>query len=101
MCGNWCKGSTNTSLTTIFINNLLHGLRPRILYSINFNAFVNLLMGHYTSRTAEMPAKTSRDISRIERFGDNIVGAYMKSKKPPPDVWLVFASSGETPEYAV
>jgi S1-C subfamily serine protease len=54
-----------------------------------------------TSRPAEMPAKTSRDISRIERFGDNIVGAYMKSKKPPPDVWLVFASSSETPEYAV
>jgi S1-C subfamily serine protease len=54
-----------------------------------------------TSRVAEAPAKTPGKISRIERFGDHIVGAYMKSQKPPPDVWLVFAGSSETPEYAV
>jgi S1-C subfamily serine protease len=54
-----------------------------------------------TSRAAEAPARASAKIRRIERFGEHIAGAYMESENPPPDAWLVFESSAETPEYAV
>jgi S1-C subfamily serine protease len=45
--------------------------------------------------------KPGEDITRVERFGDHIVGAYIGSATPPPDTWLVFGSSSDTPEYAV
>ncbi len=54
-----------------------------------------------TSRVAEAPAKANAEISRVERFGDNIAGAYMESQTPPPDAWLVQRSGQDMPEYVV
>src|SRR5208282_4509701 len=42
-----------------------------------------------TNRVAEAPAKENGGIRRVERFGDNIAGAYTESQTPPPDAWLV------------
>jgi S1-C subfamily serine protease len=54
-----------------------------------------------TNRVAEAPAKANAEISRVERFGDNIAGAYMQSQTPPPDAWLVLRGDQDMPEYAV
>ena len=54
-----------------------------------------------TNRVAEAPAKANRGISRVERFGDNIAGAYTESQTPPPDAWLELRGDQEMPEYAV
>ena len=54
-----------------------------------------------TNRVAEAPAKANGGISRVERFGDNIAGAYMESQTPPPDAWLVLRGDQDMPEYAV
>src|SRR6266852_7089387 len=53
------------------------------------------------SRLAQAPSNPGEEISKIERFGDHIVGAYTGPQTPPPDTWLVFGASTETPEYAV
>ncbi len=47
-CANWCRKSTNTSRSTTSTNDPLPRLPLLIRSSINFNAFVKLLMGHYT-----------------------------------------------------
>jgi S1-C subfamily serine protease len=54
-----------------------------------------------TNRVTEGPAKENDKVSRIERFGGNIAGAYMQSQNPPPDVWFVLQGDQEMPEYAV
>ena len=54
-----------------------------------------------TSRVTHAPTHPGEEISKIERFGDHIAGAYMGSPTPPPDTWLVFGASSQTPEYAV
>lgn len=54
-----------------------------------------------TSHVAEAPSKTNAEISRVERFGDNIAGAYMESQTPPPDAWLVLRGDQDMPQYAV
>ncbi len=54
-----------------------------------------------TDRVAEAPAKANAEISRVERFGDNIAGAYMQSQTPPPDAWLVLRGDQDMPEYVV
>ena len=53
------------------------------------------------SQLVEAPKKSAEEITRVERFGDHIVGAYMGSPTPPPDTWLVFGTSRDTPEYGV
>jgi S1-C subfamily serine protease len=54
-----------------------------------------------TNRVAEAPDKTNGGIRRVERFGDNIAGAYTESQTPPPDVWLGIRVDQDMPEYAV
>jgi S1-C subfamily serine protease len=54
-----------------------------------------------TNQVTEGPAKENDKISRIERFGGNVAGAYMQSQNPPPDVWFVLQGDQEMPEYAV
>jgi hypothetical protein len=49
----------------------------------------------------EAPKKSREEITRVERFGDHIVGAYTRSPTPPPDTWLVFGTSSDMPEYGV
>ena len=53
------------------------------------------------SQLVEAPKKSAEEITRVERFGDHIVGAYVGSPAPPPDTWLVFGTSRDTPEYGV
>jgi len=38
------------------------------------------------------PAPTSY---RVERYGRNIAGAYLRTAVPPPDLWLVYGESGK------
>ena len=54
-----------------------------------------------TNRVPEPPTKAKTEISHVERFGDNIAGAYMQSQNPPPDVWLRLRGDQDLPEYAV
>jgi S1-C subfamily serine protease len=53
------------------------------------------------SQQVEAPKNSGQKITRVERFGDHIVGAYVGSPAPPPDTWLVFGTSRDTPEYGV
>ncbi|HEV3109173.1 MAG TPA: trypsin-like peptidase domain-containing protein [Candidatus Binataceae bacterium] len=53
------------------------------------------------SGIAEKLANANGQLSRLEPFGDHITGAYMKSRKPPPDVWLVHDNGSDQPLYAV
>ncbi len=56
-----------------------------------------------TGRIAEKPpnANANDQFSRLEPFGDHITGAYLNSRKPPPDVWLVLDKGSGRPLYAV
>jgi S1-C subfamily serine protease len=53
-----------------------------------------------TDRSTQQTVKQDWRFSRLQPFGNHIVGAYMKSQNPPPDVWLVFDKNGQ-PSYAV
>jgi hypothetical protein len=40
--------------------------------------------------------------SRVEQFGEHILGEYVESRTPPPDRWWVFTdASGDKPDYVV
>jgi S1-C subfamily serine protease len=54
-----------------------------------------------TSRIAK-PAAPNAATSRVEQFGEHILGEYTDSRTPPPDLWAVFTgASGDSPDYAV
>ena len=62
---------------------------------------IEIFLKRPTNRDAEAPAKPKSGISRVERFGDDIAGAYMESQTPPPDAWLMLRGNQDMPEYAV
>jgi len=53
------------------------------------------------SPIAEGPANANDQLGRLETFGDHITGAYLKSRTPPPDLWLVLDKKSGQPLYAV
>jgi len=53
-----------------------------------------------TNRIRDESTKQNGQIRRLDAFGDHIKGAYVKSRNPPPDVWLVLGQ-GAQPLYAV
>ena len=48
------------------------------------------------SRVAATVPPQAPSAYRVERYGRNIVGAYLKTAVPPPDLWLVYGESGGT-----
>lgn len=44
--------------------------------------------------------KGSSSGARSARYGDSIVGVYVLSSKPPPDLWLVYRDDPNEPAYA-
>jgi hypothetical protein len=54
------------------------------------------------SRIAKPAGPNVQATSRVEQFGEHILGEYVESRTPPPDLWAVFTdASDDTPEYAV
>lgn len=53
--------------------------------------------GGRVARPAPRPRPTSYS---MERYGEHIVGVYVNTSVPPPDVWMVYRDGKEQPAYA-
>ena len=53
--------------------------------------------GGRVATPAPRPRPTSR---RMEHYGEHIVGVYVNTSLPPPDVWMVYREKKEQPAYA-
>lgn len=77
-----------------FIRTNAQGLNYAVAID-TVKAFLEKPTGDDIPQTAE-PLTTS---VKAERYGD-IVGSYVNSRQPPPDVWFIY-KGGESPAYAV
>jgi hypothetical protein len=70
-------------------------------YAIAANSIQDFLKHPVNKSTTSAAFQPGEKLLRVEHFGKHVLGEYVKSQTPPPDLWLVYGRNEDDPKYVV